>query len=150
MSLFIKSYEELTKDELYKILKERINVFVVEQNCPYPEIDGRDIDSYHIFLKDSESILAYVRVLKPGISFEEASIGRVLVNEDNRGLGLGKKIMENAIQFITNELRYNIIRISAQEYLLKFYQELGFKKVSEMYLEDGIPHVEMVFQGNNK
>lgn len=148
MKCFIKTYEELTKDELYKILKERVDIFVVEQNCPYPEIDGRDIDSYHVFYEDKGDILAYLRVLKPGVSFEEASIGRVLVNNNIRGVGLGQKIVKRAIQFITEELKYNIIRISAQEYLLEFYEELGFEKVSEMYLEDDIPHVEMVFKGN--
>ncbi|MGO1367823.1 MAG: GNAT family N-acetyltransferase [Senegalia sp. (in: firmicutes)] len=146
MEWFIKSFDELSKDELYDILKKRIDVFVVEQDCPYEEIDDRDKQSYHIFLKEDEKILAYSRILEAGISFEEASIGRVLVDKNVRGNGLACDMMNRAINFITNNLRYNIIRISAQEYLIGFYENLGFKKVSNVYLEDDIPHVEMVYQ----
>ncbi|MBS4536174.1 GNAT family N-acetyltransferase [Clostridium sp. D2Q-14] len=145
MKWYIKKYEELTKDELYKILKKRIDVFVVEQNCPYLDIDDKDFDSYHVYLEDKGDILTYLRVLKPGVSFEEVSIGRVLVKKDSRGLGLGKELMKMAIKFILDELEYDTIRISAQEYLLKFYKDLEFKENSNVYLEDGIPHVEMIF-----
>lgn len=147
MEWFIKSYDELSKDELYGILKKRIDIFVVEQDCPYEEIDNRDKQSYHIFLKRDENILAYLRILEPGISFEDASIGRVLVDKDERGKGFAHDMMDKAIDFIINNLRYNIIRISAQEYLINFYENLGFKKVSNIYLEDNIPHIEMVYKG---
>lgn len=146
MEWLVKKYEELTKDELYNIIKERVDVFVVEQQCPYPEIDGRDKESYHFFALDKDNIIVYLRILEPGISFKEASIGRVLVNKIYRRQGIGKEIIKRAIDFITNKLGYNIIRISAQEYLLDFYTELGFSKVSDVYLEDGIPHIEMVFE----
>jgi len=150
MEWIIKTYDELTKDELYEIFKKRIDVFVVEQNCPYDEIDNRDKDSYHIFLKKDECIIAYLRILEPGVSFENASIGRVLVDKDYRGSGFAIEMMNKAIDFIVNNLRYNIIRISAQEYLIRFYENLGFEKVSNVYLEDDIPHVEMVYQNYEK
>ncbi|WP_130806356.1 GNAT family N-acetyltransferase [Senegalia massiliensis] len=150
MEWSIKTYDELTKDELYEILKKRIDVFVVEQNCPYDEIDNRDKDSYHIFFKKDKDIIAYLRVLEPGISFEDVSIGRVLVDKNQRGNGLAIEMMDKAIDFIINNLRYDIIRISAQEYLISFYENLGFKKVSNVYLEDDIPHVEMVYQNYKK
>lgn len=149
MKWVIKNYKELSRDELYNILKERVYVFVVEQKCPYPELDDKDLESYHIYLEEKGDVLAYLRVLKPGVSFGEVSVGRVLVREDSRGLGYGKELMKRAMKFIENDLKYKNIRLSAQEYLLKFYTELGFKRVSKMYLEDGIPHVEMLFQGNN-
>lgn len=150
MEWIIKTYDELTKDELYEILKKRIDVFVVEQNCPYDEIDNRDKDSYHIFLKKHMNVIAYLRILEPGISFENISIGRVLVDKNQRGNGLAIEMMNKAIDFIINNLRYNIIRISAQEYLIGFYENLGFEKVSNVYLEDDIPHVEMVYQNYKK
>ncbi|NBI05917.1 GNAT family N-acetyltransferase [Senegalia massiliensis] len=150
MEWIIKTYDELTKDELYEILKKRIDVFVVEQNCPYDEIDNRDKDSYHIFLKKDMNVIAYLRILEPGISFENISIGRVLVDKNQRGNGLAIEMMNKAIDFIINNLRYNIIRISAQEYLIGFYENLGFEKVSNVYLEDDIPHVEMVYQNYKK
>jgi ElaA protein len=150
MEWSIKTYDELTKDELYEILKKRIDVFVVEQNCPYDEIDNRDKDSYHIFFKKDKDIIAYLRVLEPGISFEDVSIGRVLVDKNQRGNGLAIEMMDKANDFIINNLRYDIIRISAQEYLISFYENLGFKKVSNVYLEDDIPHVEMVYQNYKK
>ncbi|MTI49857.1 GNAT family N-acetyltransferase [Sporosalibacterium faouarense] len=141
----IKHFKELDTMELYKIIKERVDVFVVEQNCPYPECDNKDLESYHIFSIDEGNIVAYARILPKGISYNEVSIGRVLVNQKYRKQGLGKELMENTLRFIKDELNETNIRISAQEYLFKFYCELGFEQVSEIYLEDGIPHLEMIY-----
>ena len=142
----VKHYNELKSDVLYDILKERVDVFVVEQECPYPEIDGKDKDSFHLWAEENGEILAYTRLLPPGISYEEASIGRVLVRMDHRGKGLGRKLMKNSIEYVLNEMGENEIRISAQERLHDFYVSLGFEQVSEMYLEDDIPHIEMYYK----
>ncbi|RKD34386.1 GNAT family N-acetyltransferase [Thermohalobacter berrensis] len=142
----IKHFNELTTNGLYEIIKQRINVFVVEQKCPYFECDDKDLDSYHIYATDNNEIVAYARIIPPGVSYKEASIGRVLVKKDYRGNGLGRSLMERAIKYIIDELREDRIRISAQEYLLNFYKSLGFKAVSGTYLEDGIPHIEMLYE----
>ncbi len=145
MDFKIKRFNELTTEELYEILKVRNTVFVIEQNCIYQDCDGKDRNSFHIFAMDGEEVIAYSRVLDKGISYDEISIGRVLVAKAQRGKGIANMLMNKAITFITEELNEDNIRISAQEYLLKFYSSLGFKVVSETYLEDGIPHVEMVY-----
>lgn len=148
MKWYIKKFEELTIDELYNILKERVDVFVVEQKCPYPECDGKDKSSYHMYAKDeNDEIIAYLRIPLSGISYEEISIGRVLVRKDHRGKGLGREMLIKAISFIESELGENVIRIEAQEYLIDFYKSLGFVQVSKVFLEDNIPHVKMVYSG---
>ena len=141
----VKHYNDLKKDTLYNILKERVEVFVVEQECPYPEIDGKDKKSYHLWAEDNNEIIAYTRIIPKGVAYEESSLGRVLVKMNQRGRGLGRKLMNKSIDFITKELDENEIRISAQERLCDFYVSLGFEKVSEMYLEDEIPHIEMYY-----
>ncbi|RAK05188.1 ElaA protein [Halanaerobium saccharolyticum] len=146
MELNIKSFSELNNQELYKIIEARINVFVVEQNCPYQECDNKDQDSFHLFYQDQNRIAAYLRIIPPGISYQEASIGRVLVKKEYRREGLGIKMMEAAVAFINNNFNTEVIRISAQEYILKFYQDLGFKVVSDRYLEDNIPHYQMLYK----
>ena len=142
----IRHFEQLSRNKLYKILRKRIDVFVVEQECPYPECDGKDRDAFHIYALDDDTIVAYARIIKPGVSYQETSIGRVLVDQAYRGKGLGRKVMEKSIQFIREEMNEDQIRISAQEYLLDFYREMGFQKQSDVYLEDGIPHIEMLYQ----
>lgn len=144
MELNIKRFSELGNQELYKIIEARINVFVVEQNCPYQECDNKDQDSFHLFYQDQNQIAGYLRIIPPGISYKEASIGRVLVKKEYRREGLGFKMMEAAIAFIKNNFGTEAVRISAQEYILKFYQQLGFKVVSDRYLEDDIPHYQMI------
>ncbi|MEC9490179.1 MAG: GNAT family N-acetyltransferase [Halanaerobiales bacterium] len=144
MELNIKGFSELNKQELYKIIEARINIFVVEQNCPYQECDNKDQDSFHLFYLDQNQIAAYLRIIPPGISYQEASIGRVLVKKEYRRKGLGFKMMEAAVAFIKNNFDSEAVRISAQEYILNFYQELGFKVVSDRYLEDDIPHYQMI------
>ena len=131
-------------DELYDILQLRSEIFVVEQNCIYNDLDGLDKDAVHLLYKKEEEIVAYARLLKPGTRFTDFSIGRVVVKESERGKGLGIELMEAAKNFIINEWGAVKIKISAQSYLQKFYENLGFEIVTEMYLEDGIPHFGMM------
>jgi ElaA protein len=145
MNFKIKKFTELTNEEIYEILRLRSEVFVVEQQCIYEDCDGKDNSSYHLFLEHNGKILAYLRILEKGISYNEISIGRVLVREEYRGKGFSKDLMVRAIEFIENHLKEKVIRISAQMYLLNFYSSFGFVKVSEGYLEDNIPHIEMLY-----
>ena len=148
MNWEMKKFSELSSEEIYDILKIRNEVFIVEQQCIYEDCDGKDKNSYHLFAKENEEILVYSRILEKGISYNEISIGRVLTNKNYRGGGLAKQMMQRAIEFIENNLNEKAIRISAQEYLLNFYEYLGFVQVSDVYLEDGIPHVEMVYKSH--
>lgn len=141
----IKSFEELSNIELYKILQLRIDVFMLEQNCLYPECDDKDIHAQHLFGMDEHGVVAYARLLPPGISYKDASIGRVIVTEKYRSQKLGYTLMQKAIERINNDFAPMSIRISAQVHLLRFYENLGFRKVSDEYLEDNIPHIEMLF-----
>ena len=143
----IKRFEELTTTELYEILRVRAEVFVVEQTCIYQDLDEKDKRAYHLYCEESGKVKAYLRILDKGISYPEISIGRVLTTENNRRKGLAREMMEKAIDFIGKELGENQIRISGQLYLQVFYESLGFQTVSEMYLEDDIPHVEMLYGG---
>ena len=144
MEYIIKRFEELTVYELYEILKVRVSVFVVEQECPYQEVDEKDKNAYHVFIKGNEGIKAYLRVLDKGISFDEVSIGRVLTME--RGIGLGDKILEKGIEVAKEKMNADKIRIEAQCYAKGFYERFGFKQVSDEFLEDGIPHIEMLLE----
>lgn len=141
MKLFIKHFNELSKEELYEIYKLRVSIFVVEQNCPYQEIDDADKFAYHIYLKDDEGIKAYARVLPQGVVFDSAGIGRVIAV--TRHIGLGTKIVKAAIDFAKDKLNADLITIEAQVYACSLYEKLGFIKTSEEFLEDGIPHVQM-------
>ncbi|MBC2853614.1 GNAT family N-acetyltransferase [Cetobacterium sp. 2G large] len=141
--ILCKKFEELTLEELYEILKLRSEVFVVEQNCIYNDIDGKDKASFHVIIKENNEITAYLRVLPPGISYENASLGRVLVAKDARGMGYAKAIVTEGINCVLRNFNTNKITIGAQEYLKDFYSEFGFKPVSEVYDEDGIPHLDM-------
>ncbi|GGN99524.1 GNAT family N-acetyltransferase [Saccharibacillus kuerlensis] len=147
MQWHLKSFEQLTGEELYRILGERINVFVLEQACLYPEIDGKDLQSYHLYAEKDGEIAAYCRLLPPGVSYSQASIGRVLVKDSFRGQGLAQELMTRAISFLTEELREQEIKIQAQHYLEKFYTSFGFRSISDVYPEDGIPHVDMLLGG---
>jgi len=142
----IKKFKELKVEELYEILRIRNTVFVIEQQCIYQDVDDKDKNAYHLFAMENGKVVAYLRILGKGISYREVSIGRVLTNNNYRGKGLGKELMLKAIHFIENDLKEETIRISAQEYLLNFYGSLGFKSVSDMYIEDDIPHVEMLYK----
>lgn len=144
MQCIVKHFNELTTTELYAILKARVNVFVVEQNCPYPELDDKDLDAWHVYFIDQENIVAYLRVLAPGVSFKEASLGRVLTTV--RGKGWGKKIVEAGIEVAKEKYQTECLRIEAQCYAQGFYEKFGFKQVSEPFLEDDIWHMEMLRQ----
>ena len=148
MELIIKHFSELSPDELYDILKSRVDVFVVEQECPYPEIDGKDKDAYHIFLRDENGIAAYLRVLKSGVSFPEPALGRILTTR--RGEGLGARIVDEGIRFAEETLGAEKIRIEAQVYAKGFYEKLGFRQCSEPFMDDGIEHIEMLLEVRGK
>ncbi|WOT05490.1 GNAT family N-acetyltransferase [Shewanella youngdeokensis] len=141
------AFSELTLDELYDILKLRVDVFVVEQNCPYPELDNKDRQSQtqHLLGIDEQgTIQAYARVLAPGVSYPEVSIGRVIVAEASRGQGVAHTLMQKAISIAVRKWPEQNIQLGGQAHLTDFYQQLGFKPVSDIYLEDGIPHLDML------
>lgn len=146
MNFKIKRFDELTIEELYEILKSRYDVFTIGQKCLYQDCDDRDKDSYHIYLKEEERVVAYLRIVDKGISYDEISLGRVMVLDSHRGRGLGRELMGFAISFIRNELKEDEIKISAQEYLIDFYESLGFEKYGDTYLEVEIPHVKMIYK----
>ncbi len=149
MNFEFKTFKELNFDELYEILQLRAEIFVVEQNCVYNDLDGLDKSAVHQFIKKNNEIVAYSRLLKPGTRFSEYSIGRVVVKQSERGTGLGIELMNEAKNFILREWKATKIKISAQKYLRKFYEDLGFEVVTDEYLEDGIPHFGMIFQPKN-
>ena len=137
-----KRFEELTLEELYQIVKLRVDVFVVEQRCPYPELDGKDQEALHVFAWDEEGLQAYLRVLGPGVSFPEASLGRVISRK--RRQGLGTQLLEQGLQAAEQWLGKGPIRIEAQTYARGLYEKAGFRQVSGEFLEDGIPHIQML------
>lgn len=138
------SFNELDQSMLYAVLALRSEVFVCEQGCIYQDIDFKDQFSFHLIGKQGNEVVAYLRVIEPGKKYLEPAIGRVIVRKQNRGQGLASELMRSALEKIELEYPQQGIRLSAQQYLEKFYQSLGFKTVSEMYLEEKIPHVEMV------
>ena len=146
MNTAIKKFRELSTEEIYNILKLRSEVFVVEQNCVYQDIDEKDKKATHLFIEKNNDIIAYTRIFKKGDYYEEnPSIGRVVVSKKERGKNFGKEIMLNSIEFIKKELKGRKIELSAQKYLDKFYKELEFYSEGEDYLEDGIPHQRMFY-----
>lgn len=146
MNYGIKKFSELENNELYQILELRSEVFVVEQNCAYNDVDNKDQDAYHLLLQDNKKIVAGLRILKKGVSYDQISIGRVVVNKEYRGRGIAKDMMLKAIEFIENDLSEKEIKISAQAYLIEFYKSIGFVEVSQVYLEDDIPHIDMLYK----
>ncbi|MFT5705993.1 MAG: ElaA protein [Oceanospirillaceae bacterium] len=143
-----KSFQELSTLELYAILKARQDVFVIEQVCIYPDFDGLDQKCLHLFATHGDTsditISAYLRILPPGLQYSSASMGRVLTTQSSRGTGVGKVLVQKAIDTIQNEYPQQPIKISAQQYLQVFYSRFGFKAISEIYEEDGIPHIAMI------
>jgi len=144
LDISIKTFEQLSLEELYFILQLRSEVFVVEQDCIYQDIDAKDQYALHIIGKKDTKIIAYTRVFKGGDYFKEASIGRVVVSLKDRHLNYGQQIMETSIVAIKNNYDTSEIKISAQKYLENFYNNLGFKTIGDPYLEDGIPHIAML------
>ena len=147
MQWVLKKYKELTLDEFHDILQLRIDVFVVEQNCPYPELDNKDKVAFHFFGTDkTDRIIAYTRIFKPGDYYKEAAFGRVVLHQDFRNQKLGYKLLEQTISKMKQLFGDIPIKIGAQTYLNKFYASFGFQQVGEAYIEDGIPHIYMVKQ----
>ena len=143
MTISVKSFNEFTTEELYEVLRLRSEIFVVEQNCVYQDIDLKDQKAIHVLGYFQNELVAYTRIFKPGDYFQQASIGRVLVKESYRSRKWGYDIMEASIKAIEQDFLATTIKISAQQYLEKFYNNMGFLTVGEPYLEDGIPHVAM-------
>lgn len=145
MDLTVKTINEMTTIEFLNIAKERIKVFVVEQNCPYQEVDDEDVLAYHVCLKKGEKPIAYTRIIN---HIEDVTFGRVLVVKDQRGKKLGETIVAKTIEVIKTKFPNKEIRISAQHYLVEFYQSFGFRAISEVYLEDNIPHIDMLLEND--
>ena len=143
--IVVKMFNELSNQELYKILRLRSEVFVVEQDCIYQDMDNKDHKAIHLLYKEDDELVGYTRIFKAGDYYENPSIGRVVVVKRERGKDLGKKIMFESINYIKENLGAKKIELSAQKYLDKFYRDLGFYVSGEEYLEDGIPHQRMFF-----
>ncbi|WP_125154058.1 GNAT family N-acetyltransferase [Clostridium rectalis] len=145
MEFILKRFDELSNLELYNIIKERVNVFIVEQNCCYEELDDKDLLSIHLFRKDEfNNIIAYLRIIPISEQDKHTYIGRVLVKKEYRNKGIFLSMMKAAQEFIFKELGEKEINLSAQNYLRNGYEKLGFKAISNVYLEDDIPHIKMV------
>jgi len=143
-TILVKSFNNLSPAELYTILKLRNEVFVVEQNCPYQDTDDKDLKCEHLMLLQNDELMAYARLVPPGVSYPQMSIGRVVTSPKARGTGAGRVLMNTAIEQCQNSFGKGPIQIGAQAYLLKFYGSLGFNPVGEIYDEDGIPHIHMI------
>ncbi len=144
LEIKVKTFQQLTTQELYDLLQLRSEIFVVEQDCVYQDIDGKDQKSLHVIGFKSNKIVAYTRVFKSGDYFNYASIGRVAVVKNERQYKYGYDIMKASIEAIKNHFNETKIKISAQVYLKKFYINLGFKVIGDEYLEDDIPHIAMI------
>jgi ElaA protein len=144
MKWILKPFVDLTSRELYAILQLRNEVFIVEQNCPYQDCDNKDLNAIHLMGIQEGRLLAYSRLLAPGISYSESSIGRVVTSPSVRKTGIGKKLMTESIVQIRNIFKTDSIRIGAQLYLKKFYESFGFTQDGDTYLEDNIPHIHML------
>ena len=141
MQLIVKHFSELSVDELFAIYKLRVAVFVVEQKCPYQAIAEADRAAYHIWLQDEDGIAAYARALPPGVTFAEASIGRVIAVK--RRCGMGSRIVAAAVETAREKFSAGKITIEAQVYARSLYEKAGFRQISDEFLEDGIPHIQM-------
>lgn len=144
MDIKIKTFEELNLHELYELLRLRSEVFVVEQDCVYQDIDGKDEKALHVLGYEGAGLVAYTRVFPPGVYFAEAAIGRVVVRESSRKNKYGHEILKASIKAIEEHYHTQKIKLSAQTYLTKFYESHGFEQTGEGYLEDGIPHIAMI------
>jgi ElaA protein len=140
----IKDFNQLSTQELYSILQLRSEVFVVEQDCVYQDLDGKDQLAYHVLGYKDSILIAYARVFKPGDYFSKSSIGRIIVKKTYRRFKYGDHLVKNSIEFIEKKFKEKEILISAQAYLINFYNKLGFEQKGEQYLEDDIPHIKML------
>lgn len=147
MKIILKKFDELSPLELYHSLRLRAEIFVLEQDCRYQDIDERDQKALHVLGMDQNKIIAYGRCFGPGTYFEEAAIGRIAVARDERKSGYGHEIVQACISAIETEFNTSVIRLSAQQYLIGFYESHGFKTIGNGYFEDGIPHIAMLKSG---
>ncbi|MCP4120136.1 MAG: GNAT family N-acetyltransferase [Bacteroidetes bacterium] len=138
------AFEDLNLNELYDLIRIRIEVFAVEQDCSYQDLDGYDQKAWHVMGSDNGTLVAYARLFAPGIKYKHASIGRIVTASSHRSMGIGKALVRQSISECNRLFGPVGITISAQCYLDKFYTELGFETVSDVYLEDGIDHQEMI------
>lgn len=144
MNWILKKFSELSTSELYAILQLRSEVFVVEQHCYYQDVDGKDFKSYHLIGWQDDGLAAYARLLPPGVSYAEPSVGRVVLKETARGGGLGKALMQESIECCYQLFGRQPVKIGAQHHLERFYASLGFVQCSEVYDDAGIDHIEMI------
>lgn len=144
MEFVVKTFNELTTSEIYKILRLRSEVFVVEQDCVYQDIDNKDQKAFHVLGFKNEELIAYARIFNSGDYFNLPSIGRIIVKENQRKFKYGYSLVEASINYVQERFTEKDILISAQTYLTKFYNSLGFIQQGEAYLEDGIPHIKML------
>lgn len=149
MKWILKTFDELSLKEFHDIIQLRLDIFVVEQDCPYLDLDGKDFKAYHFFGQpddESNKVVAYTRIFAPGDYFNEASIGRVVVHADYRKDGIGFQLMKKSMEQIESLFDTKVIKIGAQQYLKKFYESLGFSSTGHDYMEDGIPHTYMIMK----
>jgi ElaA protein len=140
----VKSFPTLTPNELYALMRLRSEVFVVEQNCVFLDADNKDIYCHHLMLFDHKQLIAYARLVPPGISYNEMSVGRVVTAKEARNKGAARQLMQLAVEYCRKIFGDGPIRIGAQYYLEKFYTEIGFTATGDVYDEDGIEHIEMI------
>ena len=140
----LKAFPELTLDELYALLRLRNEVFIVEQNCPFPDLDGKDQDSHHLLGHSEGTLAACTRIMPPGLAYEHASVGRVAAASGVRRSGVGRELMQKSLDVVEDLYGKVPIQIGAQLYLKNFYESFGFRQVGDGYLEDGIPHISMI------
>lgn len=141
----IKQFDQLTLDELYEIMRARIDVFVIDQDCNYQDADRKDKKVYHLYREKDGEIIAYMRILPCGVSYPEVSFGRVLVRREYRNRGIAREMLKEALRFTREELKQSQVRIEAQSYLQRFYESLGFVVTSEPFDDEGIEHIEMFY-----
>ena len=138
-----KAFDELSSDELYAMIHLRQKVFIVEQDCPYIDADYTDQEAFHLLVYKNNDLIGYLRAFKPGIKYEGSSLGRIVTEINSRGLGIGKEIIKEGVNFLSREFPNHEIIISAQHRLEHFYIDLGFSARGEVYLEDDIDHIQM-------
>lgn len=141
-----KTFSELSVPKIYEMYRFRIDVFVVERDCVYTEVDGKDFESLHLFIKKNEELIGYARIIPPGLKYEhDVAIGRVIVKKEYRKQKIGLILMENALKVAKNQWPTCDIRLSAQAHLEHFYNLVGFKRITDNYLEEKLPHVGMKY-----
>lgn len=141
-----QSFDEINGIDLYELLKLRVDVFIVEQNCSYSELDNYDQEAIHVSCRDESGLIAYARLLPKRVKYNEPSIGRVIIRADKRGTGLAHILMENCKKHMKEIWAPDEIRLQAQSHLENFYSTHGFKTISEPYVDDQIPHVDMILR----